>query len=86
LGDTGTVNRNIPSRSRRRKWALHLKQVLVPSLWFRACRWRCSDLENDFPHDGWLQQNFFLISEYFELDVELEEMEDDLEVAGAMAI
>lgn len=36
-------------------------QVFVPSLWFNACRCKCSDLEKDFPQPGWPQLNFFLI-------------------------
>ena len=60
----------------------------MPSLWFRAWRCKCSDRENDLPQDGKLQLNFFFRSaEYFELPVEAEEMEADLElVAGMIAI
>ena len=66
-----------PRRSRLRKWALHLKQVLFPSLWFNAWRCKCSDRENDFPQAGNMQQNFFLMPslELLELVVEAEEME-----------
>jgi len=52
-------------------------------LWFKAWRWRCSDLENDFPQFGKLHPNFFLTpSELLELEVEAEEMEDDLVLVG----
>ena len=34
--------------------------MLFPSLWFKACRWRCSEREKDFPHDGKVHENFFL--------------------------
>jgi hypothetical protein len=55
-------------------------------LWFRAWRCRCSDLEKDFPQSGKLQANFFLGSVKPDLEeaVEVEEMEADLVLAGAM--
>lgn len=72
-----------PSRSRLRKWALQRRHVLFPSLWFNAWRCKCSDLENDFPQAGKVQQNFFLMPSLEvleELVVEAEEMDAEREL------
>jgi hypothetical protein len=58
----------------------------LPSLWFNAWRCRCSDLENDFPQSGKLQQNFFLTSRSCDFELEVEEDETDafLVLVGAI--
>ena len=60
--------------------------MFLPSLWLRAWRLRCSDLKNDFPQFGKLHLNFFLIevSEFLELVVDAEEMDDDLVLVRAI--
>jgi hypothetical protein len=53
------VGVNSPNKSPLLKTALHLPQVWLALLssWFKACRWRCSALENDLVHVPQVQRN-----------------------------